>query len=68
MYSHYESFDWSFERVTAWLLSRYGTSAGDTSQRLAQIEAELKQTLEPFGEGPWASKNMQRSLYAKRPK
>lgn len=59
-----EPTDWTLERLTAWVMSRYTTDAGRTPE---EISAALAKALEPYGPGPWRTWNQHRVLIARRP-
>lgn len=64
---HVERFEWSFERLVAWVQSRYVTSGSEGSVEREAIEDMLRSVLEPYGPGPWVTWNQHRVVVARRP-
>ena len=65
---HVHTFDWTAERATAWILSRYATVTAETAAELTEVMAEVQKDLEKFGDGPWTFINSSKPLLATRPK
>lgn len=58
---------WTFKNVLDLVLSRFNAGRDQLNNRLPDIEAALKETLEPYGAGPWKTLNQHRIIIARRP-
>lgn len=60
-----EPSDWTLERLTAWVMSRYITDGDKTPEEISEALAKV---LKPYGPGPWRTWNQHRVLIARRPR
>lgn len=67
-YSHLYSFEWTIDRATAWILTRYATGTSNTADRLPSIKAAVEKALVPFDGKPLVTKTSSTLLLATRPR
>ena len=65
--SVFQRHSWSYDRLLRHTYSRSATTEALIGSQKAAFEAEVQETLAPFGPGPWVSLNEHIALMARRP-